>query len=218
MNRSWIWLPLLFVPIITIMVFAIYKPILVLPRIALAPGFSLLTQEGSRLTSEDLRGQLTLYNFTYSGCQPPCPQTGQTMKAIQNQLPQLDPLGPEMGLLSISVDPAQDTPERLQMLSRALGADESRWRFATGSTETVKQVIGGGFRTYYHQSATGEITLEPAFILVDGWGIQRAEYRTEEPDITIILRDIKLLQKEAKNSKGAMRYAYEAAHLFLCYP
>jgi len=33
-----------------------------------------------------------------------------------------------------------------------------------------------------------------------------------------VLRDIALLTDEAKNSQGAARYAYEAAHLFLCYP
>jgi protein SCO1/2 len=55
-------------------------------------------------------------------------------------------------------------------------------------------------------------------MLVDGSGIIRAEYRTATPDMAIIERDINLLLEEAENIDGPSRYAYEAAHLFLCYP
>jgi protein SCO1/2 len=56
------------------------------------------------------------------------------------------------------------------------------------------------------------------FVLVDGAGIIRARYRTATPALEMLQRDIELLATEAYNSQGVLRYAYEAAHLFLCYP
>ena len=68
----------------------------------------------------------------------------------------------------------------------------------------------------------------PAFV---GWGIIRAEYRqyesterlslsegTTDIDPDVILRDIGLIVEEVRNSKGVASAAYEAAHLFACYP
>ena len=81
----------------------------------------------------------------------------------------------------------------------------------------LKSVIGGGFSTYYTEKEDG-IKFDPAFMLVDGNGVLRAEYRTAVPDTDIILRDINLLVEEAHNSTGPQKLAYEAAHLFLCYP
>ncbi|MCS7040866.1 MAG: hypothetical protein NZP34_14765, partial [Caldilineales bacterium] len=60
---------------------------------------------------------------------------------------------------------------------------------------------------------------DPVYILVDGWGIIRREYRyrTLTPDVDRIVRHIGVLAEEVRNSRGAARLAYEAAHLFLCY-
>src|SRR5215217_7443517 len=64
-----------------ILAFATLQPFQVLPRIGLSPGFALVDQDGQRLTSEDLRGRIVLYNFTYSGCRAPCPPMHEAMKA-----------------------------------------------------------------------------------------------------------------------------------------
>ena len=64
----------------------------------------------------------------------------------------------------------------------------------------------------------GKVKLEPSLMIVDGLGILRAEYRRGIPPVEIALRDIDLLLTESRNSTGLTKYAYEAAHLFLCYP
>jgi protein SCO1/2 len=55
-------------------------------------------------------------------------------------------------------------------------------------------------------------------MLVDGLGILRAEYRMATPDTDRILDGIQLITEEVEKSKGANKVAYEAAHLFMCYP
>lgn len=200
--------------------FVTLRPIQVLPRIRLAPAFSLIDQDGKRLTNEDLRGRIVLYNFTYTRCRPPCPQTSQTMKEIQRRLPEQNLGEVAVTLVSISFDGAHDTPAVLKDYAAGLGADETNWRFAVGrDPDLMKTVIGGGFEVYYQPQADGTFTFDPTYILVDGWGIIRGEYRyrTLTPDVERILRHIVVLAEEVQKSQGAARLAYEAAHLFLCY-
>jgi protein SCO1/2 len=206
--------------VVSVFAFVLFQPIQVLPRIRLAPGFALTDQDGQRLTNEDLRGQLVLYTITYTGCAAPCPQTGETMHAVQEGLKSLDLGGTPVKLVSISIDPANDTAERLLAAARLAGADPQTWRFAAGrDPAALKTIIGGGFEIFYEANPAGGYTFDPVYILVDGWGIIRGEYRykTLAPDANRILRHIGVLVNEIRNSQGAARFAYEAAHLFLCY-
>ena len=200
--------------------FKLFQPVQVLPRIRLAPGFALIDQTGERLTNEDLRGQFVLYNFIYTRCPEPCGNLNQTMLTIQNQLDSLDLGGIPVSLVTISFDPDHDTPESLQAYAESAGADPAYWRFATvADPKRLKHVIGGGFETYFESQEDGSFTYDPAFVLVDGWGIIRGEYRyqTMTPDSERILRHLGVLAEEVRNSQGASSVAYEAAHYFLCY-
>lgn len=201
-----------------LLAFVILRPIQVLPRIAVAPGFVVLDQDGHPLTSEDLRGAITLYSFSYSACRPPCPDTTAVMQAVVRQLPRVDTQGVPVRLVTLSVDPARDTAEALRAFGAWYGADFKQWRFATAEAGRLKHLVGGGFGLYYQARPDGTLALDPAFMLVDGNGLLRAEYRTASPNLDLILRDIRLLAKEAVNSAGPGRLAYEAAHLFVCYP
>jgi len=197
--------------------FSTARPILVLPRITLAPGFYLADQAGERFTSEDLRGQITLYSFTYTGCEDPCIQTSPVMAEVQERLPEVQASVP-LKLVTFSVDPENDNPEQLMAYANEIGADPEVWHFVTGGPAQLKSVVGGGFSVYYKAQEDGRFKLAPAFFLVDGSGLIRAEYFSDSPDVDIILRDMGLLTAEVDNSEGIYRFAYEAAHLFSCYP
>jgi len=214
----WIFYILLGLFLVGVIAFATLRPILVLPRITLAPGFSLTDQDGNRLTNEDMRGKITLYNFTHATCAPPCPQTSLVMKEVQDRLPEIDTAGLPVELVTISIDPDHDTPQVLRAYAESVGADLDTWHFATGPLERLRWVIGGGFGFYFDHKDDGRIVFDPGFMLVDGLGILRAEYRTAAPDTDRILEGIQLIADEVQNSDGANKVAYEAAHLFMCYP
>ncbi len=200
--------------------FKVFQPVQVLPRIRLAPGFALIDQAGERLTNEDLRGQFTLYNFGYTRCGSACDLSNQSMREMQDKLDELALGDIPVTLVTISFDPEYDTPERLQAYAESVGADPARWRFATiADPSLLKYVIGGGFETYYEAQDDGSFAFDPAFVLVDGWGIIRGEYRyqTMASDAERIMRHLEVLADEAINSKGSASVAYEAAHYFLCY-
>ncbi|WP_423225161.1 SCO family protein [Candidatus Amarolinea aalborgensis] len=203
--------------IASVLAFATLQPIKVLPRIKLAPAFALRDQTGAALTSEDLRGQLVLYNITYTGCQAPCPQTAATLRAVQQRLGAANTQSIPVKLVTISFDPDHDSQAVLAAYADRERADPAVWRVATGDPAALKVAIGDGFSLYYAPQADGSFSFDPAFFLVDGWGILRAEYRTAEPGIDRIMRDMALIASEVQNSTGAGKVAYEAAHLFLCY-
>jgi protein SCO1/2 len=212
------WLGLLVIPILGAMAFAIFQPIQVLPRISLAPGFSFVDQHGERLTSDDMRGNLTFYTFMHTSCEEPCPNPVEGLKTIESVVEALETDTLPVEYVAISFDPENDTPERLAQFAESHGVDTERWHFVTGDERQLKNVIGAGFGVYYEQADDGTFKFDPRIVFVDGWGIRRAVYRTESPPPEIIERDLNLIMSEFNNSEGLNRIAYEAAHLFLCYP
>lgn len=206
--------------VISAFAFKVFQPIQVLPRMRIAPAYSFIDQDNQVLTSETMRGQFVLYAFTYTHCPAPCYNTNDTIKEIQSRLGEVDLGGIPVSFVTISIDPDRDTPEVLNAYGTALDADFSQWKFATTTNKALlKTIIGSGFETYYEDKGNGEFALDPGFVLVDGWGIIRAEYRytTQVSDADRILRHLGMLAEEVQNSTGSAKLAYEAAHLFLCY-
>ena len=61
--------------------FTILRPVVVLPRMTPAPRFALVDQHNGWLLDSDLRGQIVIYNFTYTNCTGTCPQTSFAQRA-----------------------------------------------------------------------------------------------------------------------------------------
>ncbi|MEI6289891.1 MAG: SCO family protein [Chloroflexota bacterium] len=204
--------------------FSVFQPIKVLPRVNLAPGFVMTNQSGERRTSEDYRGKLTLYSFFYSKCLINCPPVMDELRDLRAAFDAIDRSTTEIGIVTISLDPVNDTPQVLnQFMSRyqSVSGKNTSWDFLTGNQARLKNIVGGGFNVYYDApsgSQNSQVKFDPHFVLVDGWGIIRADYPGYLFDQKIVIRDINYLISEIKNSKGVGRYAYEAAHLFRCYP
>lgn len=217
---AWFYLPLvLFAG--AILAFNIFQPITVLPRITLSPGFALKNQDAVTVTSEDRRGQLTLFSFSYANCDD-CKQTPAQIEAVRTALNERYSADIGLDFATISLDPERDTPQSLELT--AIQSDNPiDWEWLTSEPNRVRHVVGGGFGLYYKHTepdADGEydIRFEPRYVLVDRLGIMRAIYHTATPDIDILERDIDFLLNEEENSKGVAKLGYEAAHLFLCYP
>ena len=201
--------------------FATFQPVQVLPRIRLAPGFSFVDQAGAGFTSDDARGDVVLYGFAYGECGADCEPHLQTMAEVASRVEAETDLGDvDLRLVTVSFDPARDG-SRLPELAAAAGADGERWRWVTETDEeSLRTVLSSGFELFYTEIDGGSYRFDPRFVLVDGWGVIRGEYRysTLAGDADKIIRHIGILGEELRNSKGAASIAYEAAHLFLCYP
>jgi len=201
--------------------FAVFEPIQVLPRIRLAPGYALTTHDSEVVTSETARGAITLYSFAPTDCDRECESSYETMAEVALRVNNEVDLGStEFRQVTIALD-ADPTASELRHASQRSGADDNHWQWVGGTSVQLRNVVGSGFKIFYEQDSAGETTrFDPGFVLVDGAGIIRGEYRyqTLATDADKIVHHVDILANEIRNANGATAVAYEAAHLFLCYP
>lgn len=106
------------------------------------PAFSFTDQLGRPVTSEGLRGKVILANFVFTNCTVFCPTVlTPHMSELQERLRSEGLLGPDVMLLSFSIDPEQDTPEILRAYAEKYGTDPEVWRFLTGSVDEMERVV-----------------------------------------------------------------------------
>lgn len=105
------------------------------------PAFVLTDQHGKAFTEADFRGRVTVVNFMFTHCPFICPMLVQVMKQVAEDLK-----GTGVRLLSVSVDPEHDTPERLLAYAKEHEADRERWTFGVGTAEMTQRLIGDGFK------------------------------------------------------------------------
>lgn len=110
------------------------------------PNTVLLTQDGKpvRFYDDLLKGKVVLINFVFTTCAGVCPPMTANLAKVQRYLGER--VGREVVMISISVDPAVDTPEALKRYAEKFKAQPG-WYFLTGSKENVDRVLSklGGY-------------------------------------------------------------------------
>jgi len=96
----------------------------------------LLNQDGQkmRLYTDLLKGKVIVIHSFFSTCSASCLPLMRNMQKLQTALGER--VGNEVYLISISVDPTVDTPERLKDFARKNGAKPG-WFFLTGDKTNV---------------------------------------------------------------------------------
>jgi protein SCO1 len=79
--------------------------------VALEPLLALTTQDGKRLSADDLKGRPLAIAFGFTHCPDVCPTT---LLEWSNALAELGPQGDKLKVLFVSVDSERDTPEALK--------------------------------------------------------------------------------------------------------
>ena len=100
----------------------------------------LTNQDGKqlRLYTDILKGKVVIINSFYSTCSGVCRVTIPVFKQLQDSLGER--LGKDVRLVSITVDPENDTPDVLRQYAAGVGAKPG-WEFLTGDKQTVDQVL-----------------------------------------------------------------------------
>ncbi|MGH7411839.1 MAG: SCO family protein [Candidatus Methylomirabilis sp.] len=112
------------------------------PIHGLVPDFSFSERSGRSVERVDLLGKIWIVNLIYTHCPDTCPLQGAEMAKLQADLL----TEPDIRLVSISVDPARDTPEVLSRYARRFGADPKQWLFLTGEREAIYRFAQEGLR------------------------------------------------------------------------
>ncbi|MGH0036695.1 MAG: SCO family protein [Myxococcota bacterium] len=152
-----------------------------------APDFELVDQDGDAFGLAGLRGRAVLLDFVYTRCPGPCPILTSLHVDVQRSLP--EDLREAVHFVSISLDPAFDTPAVLGEYAGARGADLAGWSFLTGEPAAVQEVV----RAYGVGSLRrpdGEIDHVVASFLIDREGRIVRRYLGLEHEVAEIRRDL----------------------------
>ncbi|MFO0579332.1 MAG: SCO family protein [Polyangia bacterium] len=98
---------------------------------AYEPNLPLVTHEGRAVRFYDdlIKNRVAIINFMFTSCPSICPPMTQNLVKVQKLL--ADVLGERAVMISISVDPDNDTPEVLAAYARRFGVGRG-WYFVTG--------------------------------------------------------------------------------------
>ncbi len=139
------------------------------------PDFTLLDQEGRAVSINRFRGRQVVLNFIFTRCPIAnmCPAATMRLSALQKAAREAGVK--DLELVSISFDPANDTPGVLKEYAVARGLDLSNWSFLTGPDAAVRQLLAqmGIIREF--EGETIKHTL--ATLLIDGQG--KIAYRAD---------------------------------------
>lgn len=105
------------------------------------PNSSVVDQDGKPLDfySDLIKGKLVAINFIFTTCTASCPPLTATFRHVQQAAIER---GLDLQLISISVDPTVDTPERLHAFAEKFNAGPG-WTFVTGDKSEIDSLLNG---------------------------------------------------------------------------
>ncbi len=173
-----------------------------LPVLGQITGFQLVERSGEMKTLADLKGEVWLADFFFSTCPGPCPVLTSRMADLAQAVQRTKG---KVRIVSITVDPETDTPERLQRYANQYGAGRNWW-FLTGTLPEIFRLAREGFKVAVEENPpaavpqAGKMLHSTKVALIDGRGQVRAYYNgTDEDLLARVLPDVgSLLREEQK--------------------
>lgn len=95
-----------------------------------APGFALRNADGAVVSLTDLRGKVVILHFIYTNCPDVCPLHAERIAEIQKIVNET-PMKEQLQFVSVTTDPANDSPDVLRDYGPAHGLDSANWVFLT---------------------------------------------------------------------------------------
>ncbi|MDC8106371.1 SCO family protein [Chryseobacterium sp. B21-037] len=143
------------------------------------PDFELTDQNNKKITNRDMLGKVYLVEFFFSKCPTICPVMNSNMKVIEEEIN-----NPGFGIISISIDPLNDTPETLKQHANRIGAKSPNWHFLTGDRTYIGN-LADQFNIYVgDKEDEGESLNHSGMIaLVDQEGNIRCRYNKDNMPI-----------------------------------
>jgi protein SCO1/2/putative membrane protein len=144
-------------------------------------GFTFIDQNGDKIDSKDLLGEVWVANFVFTRCFGTCPLMTRGMAALNKELADV----PSVKLISFSMDPEYDTPNVLKAYAEKNDAVSPRWHFLTGKKQDMYAMV----RDQFHLMVSDEkgtkdepIVHSIKFILIDAEGRVRGRFDGLTPD------------------------------------
>lgn len=177
--QPWLWTGFLaLVMALPVTRAALPAPVPLPPMLGTVPDFKLVDQTGAPFGPDRLAGRVWIADFIFTRCPDVCPRMTERLVRVHRTL------GDRADIVSVSVDPDYDTPERLAAFARAHGADSPRWHFLTGESGPMQDSVLRGFKVAFSRDSddVSTITHGVHVVLVDGRGRIRGFYDSNDAD------------------------------------
>jgi protein SCO1/2 len=155
-----------------------------------APKTELTDQDGKSFSLEHLRGKAVVVSFVYTTCSGVCPATTHRLTRVQQELEKAGLWGGQVEFVSISLDPARDTPAVLSGYARVYDCDTRSWHFLTGAPAEVARVVAA-WGMWARVGPSGTLDHPSRIFLLDPKGRQREIYNLDFLQPETVTRDVK---------------------------
>ncbi|MFC4387250.1 SCO family protein [Gracilibacillus marinus] len=153
--------------------------------------FTYTNQDGESVSKSDLDGKFWVANMIFTECPDICPPMTANMARLQKMLSEE---GLDVGLISFSVDPTNDTPEVLKDYANNYGINFDNWSFLTGYTDAeIKTFLNESFKAYVDKPEGSDTVIhQSTFYLVSPEGNAINGYNgSKAEEMNKIVEDIK---------------------------
>ncbi len=128
-------------------------------------------RSGQPFDNADLAGQPYVVSFFFASCPTICRELNEQIRRLANEFQ-----GTDLRFVSLTVDPENDTPERLQRYAAEFEADPRQWLMLTGQMYKVRALGEKQFSVIVDGvNHTGDL------FLVDRWGRYRDRFTWDDP-------------------------------------
>ena len=137
-----------------------------------APDFLLTNQDSILISNDDMIGKVYVLKFFFTRCPDICIEMNQNMKLLDEEFGDSN----EFGIISITIDPNNDTPSILKKYSEALDVKSQNWHFLTGEKDYIYDLANIGFNIFANQNSNfiGGFEHQGYFALIDKDGYIRS--------------------------------------------
>jgi protein SCO1/2 len=156
------------------------------------PRFTMTNVYGAKFGSDELDHHVWVASFAFTSCPSVCPALMKRLQVVQHRTRNA---GSAVRIVTFSVDPENDTPEKLRAYAKRFKASPYRWAFLTGDLSIIEKTVVGGFKLAMGKDADNlfEIFHSERFALVDRSGRIRGYYEATDEGIDKLVRDIGLV-------------------------
>ena len=175
--------------------------------LGVVPPFTLVDTEGRPFGSRDLVGKTYVVNFFFTRCPSICPVHMRSTKELASLVTARAP--GRVTLVSVTVDPENDTPGVLRDYGDKLGAAAPGWRLLTGARAAIVALAEDGLKVPVGDApAPGASVMDIAhtgrFVLVDGRGRIRGYYeRSDSRGMEDLFEDARRVASEGPGAGRA---------------
>ncbi len=158
-------------------------------------GIDLIDQSGQVFRASSLENNVVLFSFIFTDCTSVCPLQTRVLSNVLRDLP--DDVRARVRFVSVSIDPATDTPEKLRRFASQMEADVEGWSFLTGDSHQIGMLMQ---RLHLIDEPASGQQSQPqihrtSLWLVDRQGRMLQRYRGDPPDQDRLIRELSQLSR-----------------------